>query len=137
MDVRLRVCAVARADRADGDALADDCALQDRDGAEVRDRDRVPVGRRDRHRLARVRDRAGERHRAALGCGHRRAERPGDVDAAMLPARVRMRLVEIELLEDVAARGPCPGLRQGRGDERGQGRKEEQDTHRHHLRCLG
>ncbi|HZQ80992.1 MAG TPA: hypothetical protein VFB25_03330 [Gaiellaceae bacterium] len=133
MDVRNRVGAVARADRPDRVAFGDDSILRHRDRPKVRERDGIAVGGRDRDRLAGARHRAGERDRPGGGSGNDGAEVSGDIDAAMLPTCIRVRGIEVELLQNVAARGPGPGLGRRRGEKRGQDRDEEYTTHRHHL----
>ena len=104
----------ARPDRADDGSLGDRRAPGDRDRAEMGQRDRETVRRVDRDRLAARRHRAREADDARRGCEHRQAGRVRtDVDAAVLPARVRMRRVEREALEHRAAHGPRPRARSG------------------------
>jgi hypothetical protein len=81
----------AGTDCADRDALGDGLALANADGPEVDERGGVAVVRLDRHRAASSRHRSGERHGAG---GRRDGGRPGggaDVDATVLPGRVRVR----------------------------------------------
>jgi hypothetical protein len=109
MDVRhVELRRAARADGADRRPLVDLRALRDRDRAEVRQRHGQRVARQDRHCPAARRDRAGERH----GPGDRRRDvgsgRGADVDAAVLPARVRMRRIEGERREHGALDRPRP-----------------------------
>jgi hypothetical protein len=107
----------ARADGADRSTLRHGRVARDGDRAEVRQRDRQPVGRLDRHRLAarrygpREADDAGRRRDDGRVRGRR------DVDAAVLPARVGMRRVEREALDDGARDGPRPGARRRRPDQ--------------------
>jgi hypothetical protein len=119
MHVGLGKRAVARTDGADGLALGDGCALGDGDRAEMRERDRIAVGGGDRDRPARARHRARERDRSGCRRGNAGPLVAGDVDAAVLAPGVRVRRVEVELLQDVAARGPAPGLRHRRDEQRG------------------
>jgi len=108
----------ARTDRRDDRPFRHRRALRDPERAEVRERDGEPTRRLDRDRLAARRNRARERHDAAHGREHRRAGRCTDVDAAMLPARIRLRPVEGERLQDRPGDGPGPGTRQGREEEK-------------------
>ncbi len=134
VDVRLGVLALAPCtDASDGIPFLDRRVLRDVDRAEMRERDRVAVRGGDRHRPARAGDAAGERDGPAAGGEHGLARGAGDVDAAVLGRRIRMRRVEGEVLQDGPARRPGPGSRCGRPDQRDGGGREEHAPHRHHL----
>ena len=125
----------ARTGEADHVPLGEGRAFGCAERAEVRERDREPVGRRDRDRLAGAGDRAGERHRAGGGRTHGLARLGADVDPAVLARRVRVRRIEDERLQDVAAGRPRPGAGAGGQEGRGHGRDKKDSLHRHHLCC--
>jgi hypothetical protein len=111
----------ARADRADDRALCHGSPAPDLDRAKVHQRRRVAKGRLDRHRLAAGGHGAGERDDAPHRGAHVRPRRRAEIDAAMLPACVRMRTIEREGTKDWAVDGPCPrvgGCREHEGAER-------------------
>jgi hypothetical protein len=85
-----RHAVLARADRADRLALADDRAAGDVDRAQLKERDRVAAGCGDRQGPAPVRDRAGERDRARSGGAYDPADVGADVDSAVLAAGIRV-----------------------------------------------
>jgi hypothetical protein len=80
----------ALADRRDHCALFDRLAARDRDGAELEERDRVAVGRPDRERAAAARNGADEGNGSAGRRKHGDAHGGAYIEAAMLPARVRI-----------------------------------------------
>ena len=127
MDVRdVDLRRPARTDRADHRALPHRRAARDRDRAEMRQRDREPVGGVDRDRLAARRNRPREAHRPRGGRAHRRARGRADVDPAVLAARVRVRVVEREPLDDRAVHGPGPRSRGGHPEDEQQDKRSEQ-----------
>jgi hypothetical protein len=120
-----------RAHRADRGAFGDDRAARHRDRSEVDQRDRVAVGRRDRDDAPAVRHRPRKGDRTACGRQSRLADRAPDVDAAMLPAGVRMRRVEGEGTEHGPAGRPRPGACGWSGAERERkGEQQHGTTHR-------
>jgi hypothetical protein len=119
VDVRLcEVAVAALSGRADDVAFGNLRAFAHADRAEMRERHRPAVGRLDRERPA------ARGHRADEGdepTGRRKDGRAGigaDVEAAVLPAGVRMRRVEVERLQDRPVDGPRPGAGKRRRDER-------------------
>jgi hypothetical protein len=91
VDVGLCVLGLAaRADRPDGRALRDGLPLLHGDRAEMHERRGVPVRRLDRDRAAAAGNGSGEGDRAARRRDDALAGASADVDAAMLPARVRV-----------------------------------------------
>ncbi len=127
MDVRLAHLGVAaRSDCPDAVAFGDCRALLNGDRPEVGERHVVPVGRLDRDRLAARRHRARERHDSRSRSEHRRTRIAADVEAAMLPRRVRLRAVEGERLEHRAVGRPRPRARRGCENERD--REHEQES---------
>ncbi len=119
----------ARTDRPDLRPLADSCPLGNLDRAEMRKRDRVAVGRGDRHRLAARRHRAREAHRPGRGRADRRPRRCADVDAAVLPARVRMARVEDEAEQHGPLHGPRPCVGAWSPEQEEHGGEDERATH--------
>ena len=112
IDVRLgSVGDAARTDRADDGSLRDGRAPGHGDGTQVHERGRVAGRRLDRDRLAAGGHGARERHDACGRREHRRPARGAEIDAAVLPGRIRMRLVEREWAQDRTVHGPGPGLR--------------------------
>ena len=114
----------ARADGADRVPLPDRRALRDRHRTEMGEGHGERVPGQDRDRLAAGGNAAGERDDARCRSDDRRAGGAADVDAAVLPARVRMRGIEHERCEHGPGHRPRPGA--GRGD----GKQEEQDHER-------
>jgi hypothetical protein len=102
-DAVLRVA--ARTEGADHSSLVDHVALGHRDRLEVEERDGVAVRREDRDAAAVDRDGARERDGAGSGTADGRAGIAADVDAAMLPGRVRLR-AELERAKDRPVGGP-------------------------------
>ena len=126
VDVGLRQLGVAtRPDGADDSPLRERSTLLDRDRAEVRERDGIAVERRDRDALAGRRNGAGEGDDARRGREDRRPCLAADVDAAVLPGRVRVRGVERERLQHRAVDRPRPRLRGGHENECGERRREK------------
>jgi hypothetical protein len=117
----------AQAHRPDRRPLGDRVALSHDDRPEVDERDGVAVGREDRDAAPVGRQRARERHDARRRRPDGRAVRAGDVEAAVLPARIGVR-AERERAEDRAVRGPRPGCRlaaQGERERRDQANRKE------------
>jgi hypothetical protein len=125
----------ARPDRADRVTLEDRGVAAHADRAEVQERDRVAVLCLDRHGLATARDRAGEADRASCRCRHRGSRVSCNVDAAVLPRRVRV-APEREPAQDGAAGRPGPGRGRGNEEERRED-AEHEDAHDHRLCCQG
>jgi hypothetical protein len=116
-EVDVRDIELGRAARADGSergTLGDERPLRDGEGAEVRQRDGERVLSGDGERLAARRHGARKRDGARRRRHDRRPVRRTDVDATVLPARVRVRGVERERREHGALHGPRP--RAGGGD---------------------
>ena len=106
VDARYRMLGLtARAHRGDRRALLDRVALRHLDRAQMNERHRVPIGREDREAPPVRRERAGEAHRAGCRGTDRRSRRARDVDAAVLPGRVRV-TGQGERPEDVTVGGP-------------------------------
>jgi hypothetical protein len=120
------------ADCGDRVALCDRGAPRNRKRAEVRQGDGETGRGLDGDRPARCRHRAGERDGAGRRRVHLGACGSADVDAPMLPARVGVRRVEEERLQDWPIGGPRPRCRWRCEDERGKDRRECERTHRHH-----
>lgn len=130
MDVGLRVLTVAAcAETADRPALGDGSAARDGERRQMRQRHGVAVVGRDRERDARARDGAGEGDRAATRREHDGAGGPGNVDAAMLAAGIRMGGVEDERLENFAVGRPRPRSCSWSADQRRHGNEQEHATH--------
>ena len=129
MDVRIAHAGlVARTDRPDAVALDDRRALGHSDGAQVGEGHRPAVRGLDRHAPAVARDRAGERDEARGRRAHGRADRPGDVEAAMEPGRLRLLRVEGERLQYRPVGRPRPGAR-GRHDRERDQKCEQESPH--------
>jgi hypothetical protein len=96
-------------------ALLDVSAAADAHGAEVDERGGVAERRLERDRVAAVRHRSGEADDSVGGREHVRARRCGEIDAAVLACRVRVRTVEGKRAKDGAVDRPCPRLRHGHG----------------------
>ena len=77
----------------------------------------MAVAGHDRDGEAVRRDRTGERTSPAAGRAHDPTVLERDIDPAMLTRRVRV-AADRELAQNRAVRGPCPGQRVGRSDER-------------------
>jgi hypothetical protein len=99
--------------------------------AEVRQRRFVLTGR-DRHSEAVDRCRPGERDRTGDGRTKARRAAQGDVDAAVLPTRVRI-AAHREPAQYRAVGGPRPGPRRRAGHQRADGDEPEASEQ---LRCL-
>jgi hypothetical protein len=106
----------ARADDRNRLALGHNRPRGDQERAEMQERDGV-LHRLDRDREPIRRDPAGERHRARGRREHRVADRPLDVDPAMLSGDERVLLVESEALQHRPSNRPRPGAGRGRGGE--------------------
>ena len=106
----------ARADRPHHRRFSHERAARHPDGAEVDERGRVPERRLDRHRLPAGRHRPGKGHHTLRGGEHRAAAGRAKVDAAVLAACVRMRVVEQERPQHRAVDRPRPGARIGDGE---------------------
>ncbi len=127
VDVRLGPGGLtARAHGGDGRPLRDRVALANPNRAEMLQRHGVAVGRPDRERLAAFRHGACEGHRSGRRREHVGSEIAGDVDAAMLTARIGI-ASEDERAEDPPTDRPCPGLSGGR-HETGHDECEQDDT---------
>jgi hypothetical protein len=101
-------------DCSDDASLADEGAALDSDRAEVKEGRRVAERRLDRDRLSARRHRPGERHHAFGGGEHGRSDGRAQVDAPVLAAGVRGRVIEDERPQDGPVHGPGPGS--GHGD---------------------
>jgi hypothetical protein len=131
MDVRRVVLWLAgRPGGGDRRSLGHDLAAAHAQWAEMRQRRLVPVARRDGHGEPVRRHRPGEGDLARRGCAHSGRVSERDVDASMLPARVRV-VAERERAEDVAVRRPAPRLRLGRRRECA----HERGCREEHPRC--
>jgi hypothetical protein len=122
----------ARADSADGGSFGDVVAVLDAGRAELEQRDGVAVRRLDRDRPAAAGNRADERDAAGCGRAHGSTDLGGDVDAAVLAARIGV-VAEQERAEDRPVSGPRPGTcgrRDGerRQDDRGKQRSPHWET---------
>jgi hypothetical protein len=118
----------AGGDRGHRVPLAHGLSFRDGDRVQLLERDGIAVRRVDPHRPAASGDEAGEPDRPPDGGDHPGAEPAADVDAAVLPAGVRV-LREREAAQDGAVAGPGPRLRRRGEHERGEGR-EQQPAHR-------
>jgi hypothetical protein len=119
------------ADRAHDCAFGDLRSARHVDRPEVEQRHRHCRRRLDRDRPAAAGNRPGERHDALGRCGDGRLDCRGDVDAAMLAARVWMGAVEVEATHDLAVHRPGPRARRcGRKREGA----EDQDAESSHVR---
>jgi hypothetical protein len=129
VDVRLLVLGLpARPDGAHAVALVDDLTADHTDRAEVEQGDRVAVGRLDRDRAAAPRHGSYEVHTACGRRTHGGAERPGDVDTAMLTRLVRV-VADGKRLQHRPVHGPGPGERGLHADlEREEDRKQDDDA---------
>jgi hypothetical protein len=134
LDIRLgELDLAARPDRADRVTLRDRGVAAHADRAEVQERDRVAVLCLDRHSLATTRNRAREADRASCRRRHRGPRVSCDVDAAVLPRRVRV-APEREPAQDGTAGRPGPGRGRGNEEERRES-AEHEDAHDHRLCC--
>jgi hypothetical protein len=125
----------ARADGPDDPALGHARPAPDADRPEVHERRGVPERRLDRDGLPAGRHRAGECDDAFGGRKHVGSGRRPEVDAAVLPGRVRVRTVEGEGTEQRPVDGPGPGLRCGWGqDERAE--RDDSDSPDHEASLL-
>jgi hypothetical protein len=110
----------ARADDRHRLPLRDEHAFRDQERAEVQEGDRIAVRGLDRDREPVRRDAAGEGDGASGRREHLAAERPGDVDPAMLARRERVVRREGESLQHRSRRGPRP-----RAGHRGHAERQE------------
>jgi hypothetical protein len=134
IDVGLRqVDHAARPDGPDDRAFRHERPAHDPDRPEVDERGCVAGRRLDRHRLAPVRHRASERDHSALRGVYWAAARSAQIDAAMLAARVRVRVVEHKRPQHRTVDGPRPGA--GIGD-REHTRANDQDRKSPHSSSL-
>jgi hypothetical protein len=97
-------------DRTDTRSFDKRLAPPDRDRAQMREGDRKPVLGLDCHALAADRDGPGEGDRSGGWSRNRRARGSADVDAPVLPARIRI-FPESERSQHRALNGPGPGSR--------------------------
>ena len=125
MDVWLRRDGVGSgtAYRDDG-AFVDERSAESEELAQLEQRDRPAVVGPDGDRLPSAGHRPRERHRAGGRRADGRAGLGADVDAAVLPARVRI-VSERERTQDRAGHRPGPAVRRRRDDERGHGREQD------------
>jgi hypothetical protein len=117
---RLRDAVAALPDRAENVSFVDLRALPDGSSPELQQGDRVPVAGANRHGAAAVRHAADERDRAGSRRADADADVGGDVDAAVLPAGVRI-VAERERAQHRAVDRPAPGERAGSEHQREQG----------------
>jgi hypothetical protein len=96
------------AERPDAVACSDRRALCDGDRAEVNERHGIPIGCEDREALAVRRNGPSERHAAGDRCPDRTCSWPADIDATVLPRRIRVGGVERERCEYDTIDGPYP-----------------------------
>jgi hypothetical protein len=128
VDVRDRCLRPAPGSRSDRLALAHGRATRDADRADSDERDGIPVLRADAEGETAAGYRARERHRPADRREHGHARRRADVDAAVLPAGICVRLVVGEAAQHGTVGRPYPRRRGGDGDEQHEherGRKQE------------
>jgi hypothetical protein len=126
---------VARADDPDDVALRDDVAPSHPGRSELKQRHGVAGAGLDRDRATAVGNGPGERDGARCRGGDGGTELGADVDAAVLPARVRVG-AERERAEHLAGDGPGPGGRSrgGRERRRKENRENEHAPHEDRLR---
>jgi len=118
VDVGVRAFRLAaRADRADDLALRDRRPHANGNRPQVDERDRVPVLGADRQAAALARHLPRERDHARRGSAHVGTARRADVDAAVLPAGVRV-VVSYERPQHRAIHRPAPRGRARRDGER-------------------
>jgi hypothetical protein len=127
---RCRNAVAALADRAEGVAFADLCTLLDQRRLELQQRDRVPVAGSDRHRATAVRNAPNERDRPRRRGAHVAADVGGDVDPAVLAARVGI-VAERERAQQRTVDRPAPSERSRSEHEREQGQGRDQTPHCH------
>jgi hypothetical protein len=127
---RFRDAIAALADRAEGVAFADLCPLLDRCRLELQQRDRVPVAGSNRHRATAVRNAPDERDRPCRRRAHVAADVGGDVDPAVLAARVGI-VAERERAQQRTVDRPAPSERSRSEYEREQGQRRDQTPHCH------
>jgi hypothetical protein len=129
LDVRV-IPATSIGERADRIAFGHGRVLLHRQLTQMRERHRPAVRRLDRDRPAAAGHGACERDAPGCRRPHGRGRRAGNVDAAMLPGRIRVAGVEGEWRDDAPVGGPGP--RVGAGNERKHGEQDEQEsTHEH------
>jgi hypothetical protein len=121
MDVRLTRDGVdTRPDDADGCSLGNLVASPDRDCGELKQSDREPVRGLDRERATAVGKRTGERDSARCRRTNGRTDRRAHVEAAVLPAGVRV-VAEREAPEHRPVDRPRPSARRRCEHERHKG----------------
>jgi hypothetical protein len=125
----------ARADGPDDPALGHPRPAPDADRPEVHERRGVPERHLDRDGLPAGRHRPGECDEPFGGRKHVGSARRPEVDAAVLPGRVRVRTVEGEGTEHRPVDRPSPGLRCAWGeDERAE--RDDSDSPDHEASLL-
>jgi hypothetical protein len=97
----------------------------------MRERNGEAVRRRNGHAQAGAGNRAREGDDTAARREHGCSRLAANVDAAMLPGRVRVRGVEHEVLKHRAACRPGPRTRDGNEDESGHGDDDNAAETRH------
>jgi hypothetical protein len=134
VDVGLRqVDHAARPDRPDDRAFSHERPAHHCDRPEVDERGGVAERRLDRQRLTPGRHRSRERNDSLRRGEHRAAARSAEIDAAMLAARIRVRVVERKRPQHRTVDGPGPGA--GAGD-RERTRTNDQDRKSPHSSSL-
>jgi hypothetical protein len=116
----------ARPDRADRFALDDRRTSRDLERAQVEQGDGESARCQERQRLAPVGNGSGERHGGVDRRPHGRSRGGPDVDAPVLPGRLRIRVVEVERPQHRAFDRPRPGPSCCRRDERCQCQAEDE-----------
>jgi hypothetical protein len=120
---------------ADGLSLAYLGVLPDLDRAEPDQRNGVSVGRLDSYSATVVGHRACEGNGAGGGSEDIRVGLCGDVDAAVLPAGIRI-VAERERPDDLAIDRPHPAQRRSREDQRGDSRHDHEHERTSHPGLL-
>jgi hypothetical protein len=120
----------ARPDGPDDRPFPDECTSRHADRPQVDERRGVPERRLDRHGLPAGRDRPGEGHDSLGGGEHRAAAGSAEIDAAVLAARVRVRMVERKRPQHRAVDGPRPGAGAGDGERTGAKDQDRKSPHR-------
>jgi hypothetical protein len=115
-------------DRSDRLAFVDGVAPRNCHFPEMDERHRVAVRSLNRHDFAVPGRRSCERDRSVRRRAHARAGLAGNVDAAVLAARVRI-VSERKVTQDGAVGRPCPGTRVGRYEERKHESREQESAH--------
>jgi hypothetical protein len=136
VDVRLgEIDHAARPDGADDGALGHVRPARDADRPEVHERRGVPERGLDRDGLPAGRHRAGECHDSLGRREHVGSARSAEVNAAVLPGRVRVRTVEGEGTEHRPVDAPGPGLR-GRCGQNERTERDDSDSPDHEASLL-